>query len=82
MGLWEIGDTGVVSMEGHKASGRGCKFTDKAFQPSKQVEERDYLACLPLLLRYRLQLFQEVSNVGVIFHPREDVNFLVSLSYK
>jgi len=32
----------------------GCKFTDKAFQPSKQVEERDYLTCLPLWLRYRL----------------------------
>jgi hypothetical protein len=37
-----------------KAGGRGCEFTDKAFQPSKQVEERDYLTCLPLWLRYRL----------------------------
>jgi hypothetical protein len=33
---------------------RRCKFTDKAFQPSEQVEERDYLTCLPLWLRYRL----------------------------
>jgi predicted transposase len=33
---------------------RGCKFTDKGFQPSEQVEERDYLTCLPLWLRYRL----------------------------
>jgi uncharacterized protein YunC (DUF1805 family) len=32
----------------------GVKFTDKAFQPSKQVEERDYFTCLPLWLCYRL----------------------------
>jgi hypothetical protein len=40
--------------KGYKAGGRGCKFTDRAFQPSEQVEERDYLTCLPLWLRYRL----------------------------
>jgi len=56
-------------MEGHKVGGRGCKFSDKAFQPSKQVGERDYFTCLPLWLRYRLWLFQEVSNMGVIYHP-------------
>jgi len=39
-------------MEGYKAGGIGCKFTDKAFQPSEQVEEKDYLTRLPLWLRY------------------------------
>jgi hypothetical protein len=33
------------------------------------IGERDYLTCLPLWLRHRLQLFQEVSNMEVIFHP-------------
>jgi len=44
-------------MEGHKAGGRGCIFSDKAFQPSEQVEEKDYLTRLPLWLRYRLVAF-------------------------
>jgi len=38
----------------YNAGGRGCKFSDKAFQPSEQVEERDYFTCLHLWLRYRL----------------------------
>ena len=82
MGLWEAEDIGVVSMEEHKAGGRGCKFSDKAFQPSEQVEERDYFTCLPLWLRYRLQLFQEVSNMGVISHPRHSLVYNVFNGYK
>jgi len=43
LGLREAGNTWVVSVERYKAGSRGCKFLDKAFQPSEQVEERDYL---------------------------------------
>jgi hypothetical protein len=32
----------------------GVNSQIKLFQPSKQVEERDYFTCLPLWLRYRL----------------------------
>jgi hypothetical protein len=41
----------------------------EAFQPSKQVEERDYLTCLPLWLRYRLVAFSGSLKYGVISHP-------------
>jgi len=69
LGLWETGNTGVVSMEGYKAGGRGCKLSDKAFQPSKQVEERDYLTCLPLWLCYRLVAFSVSLKYGGNFSP-------------
>ncbi len=70
LGLWEIGNTGVVSMEGYKAGGRGCKFSDKAFQPSEQVEERDYLTCLPLWpTLYARSFFRKSQIWGVISHP-------------
>jgi hypothetical protein len=69
LGLWEAEDIGVVSTEGHKAGGRGCKFSDKAFQPSEQVEERDYLTCLPLWLRYRLVAFLGSLKYGGNFLP-------------
>jgi len=59
----------VVSMEGHKAGGRGCKFSDKAFQPSEEVEERDYFTCLPLCLRYRLVAFSGSLKYGSNFAP-------------
>jgi len=62
-------------MEGHKAGGRGCKFSDKAFQPSEQVEERDYLTRLPLWLRYRLVAFSGSLKYGGSFSPDVRYNF-------
>jgi len=47
----------------------GCKFTDKAFQPSKQVEERDYFTYLPLWLCYRLVAFSGSLKYGGNFSP-------------
>jgi hypothetical protein len=46
---------------------------DLWFHPASYHEVRSlryYFTCLPLWLRCRLQLFQEVSDMGVISHPR------------
>jgi len=56
-------------MEGYKAGGIGCKFTDKAFQPSEQVEEKDYLTRLPLWLRYSFVAFSGSLKCGGNFSP-------------
>jgi len=63
---------------------RGCEYVEvcesKEQKGIRQVEERDYLTCLPLWLCYRLQLFQEVSNMGVISHPTYDfINITLTL---
>ncbi len=44
-----------------------CKSKEQ--ESIRQVEGKDYLTCLPLWLRYRPQLFQEVSNMEEISHP-------------
>jgi len=48
---------------------RGYKFTDKAFQQSEQVEERDYLTRLPLWPCYRLVAFSGSLKYGGNFSP-------------
>ena len=64
---------------------RGCEYVEvcesKEQKGIRQVEERDYLTCLPLWLRYRLQLFQEVSNMGVIFHQTYRSNYKHNKEY-
>jgi hypothetical protein len=41
----------------------------KAGRPREQVEERDYLTCLPLWLRYRLVAFSGSLKYGGNFSP-------------
>ncbi len=52
---------------------RGCGYVEvresKEQKGIRQVEERDYLTCLPLWLRYRLVAFSGSLKYGGNFSP-------------
>jgi hypothetical protein len=52
---------------------RGCEYVEvcksKEQKGIREMEERDYLTCLPLWLRYRLVAFSESLKYGGNFLP-------------